>query len=202
MTGLTLTELDTKTILVPIIGTAPLVMHKFSAKAKRQMLDKMQGRKNVNEIRNPEKDYEEAMYRMDNGDYGFPAIAFKAATTGASRFYGKSIPMTVLRQCLFFEGIFSTAEGQKLTRIIGEPHMREDIVRVGVGGTDLRYRPEFSEWAAELVITYVTSMLSEDSVLSLVNAGGMGVGVGEWRPQRSGDFGTYRVDTTKPIEVL
>jgi hypothetical protein len=30
-------------------------------------------------------------------------------------------------------------------------------------------------------------------VLALIEAGGMGVGVGEWRPEKSGMFGTYQL---------
>jgi len=57
-------------------------------------------------------------------------------------------------------------------------------------------------WAAALKVTYVTSALTRGSVLSLIDAGGMGVGVGEWRPERNGDFGTYRVDPDREIEVI
>jgi hypothetical protein len=32
-------------------------------------------------------------------------------------------------------------------------------------------------------------------------AGGMGIGVGEWRPEKRGEFGTYAVDVSKEIEV-
>ena len=39
-------------------------------------------------------------------------------------------------------------------------------------------------------------------MLSLIDAGGMGVGVGEWRPERDGDFGTYRVDPSRKVEVV
>ena len=70
------------------------------------------------------------------------------------------------------------------------------------GGSDLRYRPEFWPWSAELTVTYVTSALTRGSVLSLIDAGGLGVGVGEWRPERKGDFGQYRIDTDQEVEVL
>jgi hypothetical protein len=53
-----------------------------------------------------------------------------------------------------------------------------------------------------LVVTYVTSALTRGSVLSLIDAGGMGVGVGEWRPEKNGDFGTYRIDPDRPVEVV
>lgn len=194
-------KIGTETLLIPIVGTAPLIVHKFSEKAKRQMLDAMQGRKSPKQPRDPEADYESAMYLHDDGGYGFPVIAFKAATVGASRYFGKSVPMTMLRQSIFVDAEFSKRDGQKLARIAGTPHMREDVVRVGMG-TDLRYRPEFTEWQAVLEVTFVASMLTRDSVLSLIDAGGMGVGVGEWRPEKKGDFGTYQIDGTRDIEVV
>lgn len=198
-------KIGAQTIKVPIIGTAPLIVHNWSEKAKRQMLDAQQGRKKVKEIRDPQADYESSLYRIATEDgidhYGFPVLAFKAATIGGARFYDKSVTMTMLRQCMFFKGVVTKADPAQLVKINGEPHMREDVVRIGQG-TDLRYRGEFSQWSADLVITFVTSSLSQGSVLSLIDAGGMGVGVGEWRPQRSGEYGTYMVDTSKPIEVL
>lgn len=197
-----ISRIGTETLRVPLLGTAPLIVHKFSEKSKRQMLDAMQGRKSPKTAKNPEADYEAAFYRLDDGDYGFPVIAFKAASVSACRFFGKSMPMTLARQCIFFNAEFSKVDGQKLARIVGEPHMREDVTRVGMGGTDLRYRPEFTEWQTDVEVTYVKSMLTRESVLSLLEAGGMGVGIGEWRPERKGDFGTYQIDSTRDVEVL
>lgn len=197
-----ISRINTETLRVPIIGTAPLLSHRFSEKAKRQMLDAMQGRKAPKEAKNPEAEYEAAFYRHDDGQPGLPVIAFKAATVGGARFYGKSVSMTALRQFVFFDAELSKACGQKLVRIDGEPHMREDVVRVGMGGTDLRYRPEFTEWSTTLTVIYVRSQLTRESVLSLVEAGGLGVGVGEWRPEKRGDFGTYMIDPTRDVEVV
>lgn len=190
-----------ETIQVPIVGTTPLIVHRFSEKAKRQMLDAMQGRKTPKQSKDPEADYEACFYRLKDGHYGLPAIAFKLATVGGARFYGKDVPMTALRQFTFFKGE-PGEDGQQLVAVDGEPHMREDVVTVGRGGHDLRYRPEFPEWSVNLVVTYVTSALTRGSVLSLIDAGGMGVGVGEWRPEKNGDFGTYQIDQTRDVEVL
>ena len=194
-------RINVERLLVPIVGTSPLIVHKFSEKAKRQMLDAQQGRKTPKERRDPEADYQASFYRTESG-YGFPAVAFKAATVGAARFYGKDVRMTDLRQSLFFRGKYTAADPQALVEIIGEPVMREDVVRLGISGTDLRYRPEFPQWSAVLDVTYVQSLLTRDSVLSLIDAGGMGVGVGEWRPEKKGDFGTYQIDMDREIEVL
>lgn len=193
-------HIDAETLIVPILGTSPLLIHRFSEKAKRQMLDAMQGRKTPKQPKDPEAEYEAAFYRTHDGRYGMPVIAFKSATTGAARFFA-GITMTLLRQVMFFRGEVGV-DGQQLAIIDGEPKMREDVVRVGNGGTDLRYRPEFSDWRTELRVTYVTSQLSQASVLSLIDAGGMGLGVGEWRPEKKGDMGTFMVDPDRDIQVL
>jgi hypothetical protein len=199
ITALDIRALDTESMLVPIVGTAPAITHRFSEKARRQMLDNMQNRKSPKEPKNPQAEYEAAMYKLDDGRCGIPALAFKQAIVDASRFYGKSVSMVILRMGVFVQGVFPEAGGQALIPITGEPHMREDVTTVGMGGHDLRYRPEFSEWSAVLPITYVSTLLTADSVLSLIQAAGMGVGVGEWRPERSGDFGTFAIDPDREI---
>jgi hypothetical protein len=189
------------TLRVPILGTSPLIVNRFSEKAKRQMLDAMQGRKSPKEPKDPQAEYQASLYRMKGGDgFGFPTIAFKAATVGAARFYGQ-LTMTGLKQMLFFRGEVGE-DGQQLCRLEGEPRMREDTVRVGRGGSDLRYRGEFPEWQTYVDVTFVKSALTPTSVLSLIDAGGLGIGVGEWRPEKDGDFGTFRVDTTREVEQL
>lgn len=201
-------KIGTTTMLVPIRGTSPLIVHNFSDKSKRQMLEAQQGKKSLKTIRDPQAEYEAAFYRIHDetgrGRYGFPVTAFKAATVGAARFYGKDVKMTELRQFLFFHGVYTKADPQQLVEIIGEPEMREDIVRLGGIGrsADLRYRPMFVEWTAQLKVLYVTSSLSEASVLSLIDAGGLGIGVGEWRPEKRGEFGTYEVDQSRDVEIV
>jgi hypothetical protein len=198
-------RIDAETLIVPIIGTSPLLIHRFSEKAKRQMLDAMQGRKTPKQPKDPEAEYEAAFYRTiaEEGEeerFGMPVIAFKAATIGGARFFA-GVTMTLLRQVMFFRGEVGV-DGQQLAIIDGIPKMREDVVRVGNGGTDLRYRPEFPEWRTELRVTYVTSQLTQASVLSLIDAGGMGVGVGEWRPEKKGDMGTYMIDQERDVQVI
>lgn len=205
---ITIDRVSSETMLVPILGTTPLIMHNFSEKARKQMLDGMQGKKKVKEPKDPVAEYEAAFYRIADDDgrerYGFPVTGFKAATIGGARFYGKSISMTALRQFLFYKGILTKADPQPLVEIFGDPEMREDVVRLsGPARTpDLRYRPMFRDWTATLTVTYVKSSIDKSSVLSLIEAGGMGVGVGEWRPEKSGEFGTYRIDPDREVVII
>jgi hypothetical protein len=189
-----------ETALVPIIGTAPLIVNRFPEKAKKAMLDAMQGRSTMRSAKNPDAEYEAAFYRLkSDGGFGVPSVAFKQATIGGARYYDKKVTMTSLRQMMFFAGE-PAEDGQLLTRIEGSPQMFEAVVGVG-SGHDLRYRPLFNEWSAVLEVTFVKSSLTLESLLSLIDAGGMGVGVGEWRPERKGDYGTYKIDLTKNVEV-
>lgn len=198
-----ISEIPVEAVSIPIRGTAPLIIHRFSEKMKQAMLDAMQGRRTPKEPKNPEAEYAAAFHRIKGGEgFGFPAVGFKAATVGAARYFGRNqVTMVGLRQCIFFHGE-PGQDGNALVRLEGEPRMREDVVRVNRGGSDLRYRPEFPEWSATLLITYVKSMLTRSSLATMIDGGGMGVGVGEWRPEKGGDFGTYEIDPTRDIEVL
>ena len=132
------------------------------------------------------REYEESLYRMPDGSgYGFPAVAFKSAAVDA---------------CSHVDGLTKVqARGAfhiigDMIRIDGTPHMREDMVRVGMGTADLRYRGEFTEWAVELEIRYNANVLSEAQIRNLFNVGGFAIGVGEWRPQRDGSWGMFHVE--------
>lgn len=188
MPEISLQKIERDVVVIKIAGTAPLITHRWSEKAKEMMLRGQQGKRSQKVAKDPLQDYESSLYQLGDG-YGFPVTAFKAATIDAARYFN-GIAMTQLRRGLFFAG-----EGpDQLVRINGTPEPREDMVRVGMGTADIRYRAMFPEWSAELNITYVSGLLDMESVLALVDAGGLG-GVGEWRPGKSstGSFGTYGV---------
>jgi len=162
-----ISPIDAETLIIPIVGTAPLITNNWSEKARRQMLDSMQGRKSPKQPKDPQADYEAAFYRTKDDGYGFPVLAFKSATVEASRLYGKSVTKVGLKQTLFFTGEYSDKANQSLVVIDGEPRMREDVVRVRMGGSDLRYRPEFPEWSTSLTVTFIKSSITRESVLCL-----------------------------------
>jgi len=193
-----------ETARIPIIGTAPLIMHRWSEKAKRELAERAMKRAKPKETPDPQAEYEAAMYLIEEGRLGFPAIGFKRAMVGGARVFGKELTMTALKQFVFIDGEMGThiqSDGQKLVEIIGEVRMREDVVRVGQG-TSMRYRPEIIDWHATLLVTYAKNMLTFDTVMALVNAAGFGVGIGDWRPEKNGSFGTFAIDTNKEIEIV
>jgi hypothetical protein len=70
-----------------------------------------------------------------------------------------------------------------------------------MGKTDLRYRPEFRDWAVRITMTFDSEMLRVDDIMSLVNRAGFGAGIGEWRPEKGGDYGRFEIDESVPIET-
>ena len=83
----------------------------------------------------------------------------------------------------------------ELVKIQGaNPTPREDMVRVGVGSADLRYRGEFLSWFTEIPIRYNAGVLSDEQIIHLFTIAGFAIGVGEWRPQKDGQNGLFHVE--------
>ena len=182
-----LKRINIKRVEMKIVGDSPLIVHAWAEKTKREMLDKqMKKAKTAKEAKDPQRDYEGAFYRTEDGKYGFPTVAFKSAAVSAGGRFSDGLKMTELRGSFFVEG--------EMTEILGEPRMREDMVRVGMGTADIRYRPEFVKWSTTLKIKYNADAISLDQLVNIFNLAGFGVGVGEWRPEKDGQFGMFHVE--------
>lgn len=181
-------QIDVRRITVRITGDSPLITHAWSEKAKQMMLDKqMKKGTQAKAAKNPEQDYEESLYRLEDGRCGFPAVGVKAAAIRGAKALG--MIMSDTRAAFHVEG--------DLLPINGDPRMREDMVRVGMGTADIRYRGEFVDWSIDLPITYNARTVSVEQIVAMLDAGGFGTGIGEWRPEKDGQFGRFHVGGTK-----
>ncbi len=79
----------------------------------------------------------EAFYQAvaEGAEFGFPSVAFKAAAVSAGFRTGVTKNKTIPNSAFHING--------DMVRIHGTPEIREDMVRVGMGAADLRYRGEF-----------------------------------------------------------
>lgn len=185
-------HLEIREMKLILVGDSPLISHAWSQKAKQEMLDKqMKKAAKGKKAKDPKKDYEDSLYIHPDGGYGFPSIAFKcAAVTACSQIDGLTKVQT--------RGSFHV-EGEML-KINGTPQMREDMVRIGMGVADIRYRGEFPEWSVEVPIRYNAQVLSPEQIANLFNVAGFAVGIGEWRPERNGSYGLFHVGTEKEVK--
>ena len=190
-TTVLLKPVDRRRLAVVIRGITPLIQHCWTEKAKRQMREKKAGRKTKNrEACDPAAEFQAAAYRTADGDYGVPVGALaKAIVTAAHKDIG--IEKTLVRKSMF---IICDDPNRVLKMECTEPEMREDPVRVGGRSSDLRYRPEFKKWAVPLEIEYNAEMLRPEDIITLINLAGFGVGIGEWRPEKDGEYGRFEVE--------
>jgi len=203
--------LDIKRVKVRIVGDTPLIVHAWSEKAKRQMLEaQMKTTKTkAKEVRNPFDDFIQSLYWLEgkpeesteeafeeavkNGaKWGFPVGAIKQAGNSAAYRMGWVKNQMQLRGSYFLQ-----TEYGDMAEIKGFiPEMREDMVRIGMGSADLRYRGEFKNWYMDMTLEYNASGdMTLEQILNVINAGGYTCGIGEWRPEKDGSFGKYHIET-------
>lgn len=180
-------------MLVEVEGESPLIMHRWSDKAKRMMWDKQQkAAPKGKEIRNPQQEVEDALYRDEAGHPAMPSTAFKSAIVEACAQFGRTITKKLVSQSVHVDGEY--------VRIFGDYEPREDMVRVGMGVADIRFRPQFSQWRAVIPISYNSVAISKEQIIKLLEAAGFGVGVGDYRPERGGQFGRFRIVCISKID--
>lgn len=209
---------------VRIVGDSPLIVHKWSHKAKEEMLGKqMKKATKGKEAKVPVKDFVDSLYWLDeNGnlidtEHEIPeeleGIAndtpyeevYEVIKTGRFGFPACAFKASAI-DAGYQQGVIAkktTARGAfhilgEYAVIEGIPEMREDMVQIGGISkvADIRYRPEFKTWSTTLTIRYNKMSITPEQIMNLLNYGGFANGVGEWRPSRDGSFGTYHVEGT------
>ena len=213
--------MELATVDITIAGTTPLIVHAWSEKAKRQMLDKQQKKatKAKHDVKVPVNDMMAACYWLTpqpelgetdaqaeaaweaaveaGARFGFPVTGIKQSVIVGAYRAGLDVKQTELRGSFFLSGA-TYASTTDLAEIVGPaPVMREDMVKVGGMSktADLRYRPEFRDWRIPLRMTYnANGKYSLEQLLNCFNVGGFACGIGEWRPERDGQFGMYRLE--------
>ncbi len=188
-----LSRLERQTFVVPIRGTSPLIVNRWSEKAKEMMLQAQQTKaRPKKDPKDPVLNYEASKYRLSDGRDGFPSTAFKAAIVHASRLFD-GITQVLVKQTVL---VLGEGHEQLVPLDYGDVSMREDTPRNASGVADLRYRAQYWPWAADLHVRCIGGQFDVDSIMSLVDAAGIG-GVGEWRPtspkSATGTFGTFEV---------
>lgn len=201
-----------KKATVHVVGDTPLIMHAWSEKAKREMLEKQMKvtKTKSRDAKNPVEDFIRSMYWLSpmpdemtmeafedavaNGArFGFPITAFKQAAISAAYRMGWTKDKMSMRGAFFIDG----DENQMIEIHSDMPIMREDMVKVGMGTADIRYRGEFRNWSADINISFnENGQYSLEQIINVINAGGYVCGVGEWRPERDGQYGMFHVSAT------
>lgn len=196
-----------------LIGDTPLISHAWSEKARIGMLSKQtKAVKDALDIRDPNADFVSSLYEMTEGSkqYGFPLGGIKNCIVSMAH-KDRGVPKTVVKTALQLRAAIVRVRpamagaicDMPLLRVYGgEPEMREDMVRIGSGVRKvaaLAYRAQFWPWAIKLTGRMNTRRLPVEALMFLAKEGGVATGIGDWRNERDGIFGSFHV--SQPTEA-
>ena len=171
--------IDSKQVKIKIVGDTPLIVHAWSEKAKRMMLEaQMKATKTkAKDIRDPYDDFINSMYWLDKKPAESTPEAFEAAVQAGAKW---GFPVGAIKMA-------GNSAAYRNGWVKNQMQLR--------GSADLRYRAEYQNWSMEMILEYNASgEMTLEQIVNVINAGGYSVGIGEWRPEKDGDFGRYHIE--------
>ena len=181
-----------KTINVEIRGTSPLLIHRFAESAEQS---KPNRRIEVKE-RDPRTEAEKVAYIAADGTYYFNAFAIPSCMGNAgashkakgSRKTLRFVVPSAVRMTNDTVTILNGAGPAKSFEVDARP-----VTIPATKGRVMRYRPRFDCWGARFEFVVNDDLLSIDMAHQLLNEAGQSIGIGDFRPEKRGPFGTFRV---------
>ena len=207
---------------IAIAGETALIVHAWSEKAKKEMLDAQQGKAKgkKKDLKNPVADFIRSLYWLNGmptipdgateeeceeifndaikkgAKFGFPAVAIKKAAVSAAYRQGITKDKVSANGSFWILGV----DDPEFVEIETDepPVMREDMVKLKNGDADIRYRGEFRNWKCRCKVSYLKDgVFSLENIISMINLGGFSCGLGEWRTEKGGISGAFRVQASK-----
>jgi len=191
-------KIEPDTITVHLLGASPMIMHRFAFKAWQELLlpaaKKNAAAKAESLKHDPLNEFRECCYRnRSEGEptaLHYPAGAFSKALAAAAL----DLPGATKAQILRLVGVVSTQ-----INIYGVPTLGMDMVRSSdmARTPDVRTRAYLPEWACKVEISYIRSLIGAEQIVNLMDAAGLIVGIGDYRPQKGGQYGRFSVVDAK-----
>lgn len=182
------------TVTTTIVGTTALLQHRFAESFETA---KQTRRVNIQQ-KEPREEAETLAYRLPGGELYLPGAAIgrllrEAGGAHKQRGSRKSIKYVVPAAVLVLAdtiGLHAPDTGVALVdfEVDGRP-----VTIPATKGRIMRYRPRLNAWAATFDVRINETILSVETVHQLLTEGGQQIGVGDYRPERGGPFGTFRV---------
>lgn len=187
-------ELGIAEAKIHIVGTSTLLMERFNQKAWRELLLPSRQTNRAERAQtlkhDPIWEFQQACYR--NRDVNRPTLFHlpNGMLHGAIASIGVDIPGAAKAQ---IERLTTIADEN--IDLYGIPELHMAMVRnSGINRTpDVRSRPAFKKWAATFTVRYATPLLTLQNIINLASASGQFIGIGGWRRQKGGPFGSFEV---------
>ena len=133
------------------------------------------------------------------GKYGMPAYLVRLACLSAAKSLKDWDLVTAVRGCFFTDDVIAPISKVK-------PLPRKDNVNVDIRHRGskmmMKWRAQFDKgWEMTVPAKLDKDHLSVAQLASLLERAGTTVGIGEWRPEREGKFGKFRLMEISEIDA-
>lgn len=188
-----------KAYAVEIRGMTPLLIHRFTEESEQKKKTRRVDTKN----RDPREEAERNAYKAADGTYFFNSFAIPCCIANA----GANHKATGTRKTLRF--VVPSAVrvmSETITILNGKgPALNFEVDSRPVTipatkGRIIRHRPRFDQWGARFSLMINDDLLDPETVHQLLNEAGLSFGIGDFRPEKRGPFGTFRVTSFQEVE--
>jgi hypothetical protein len=136
-----------------------------------------------------------SLYVDDQQRVVLPAEAIKAALIGGAK-KEKNGPQARGGTFIFETPLLEHDESHKDIDSLWAGGNSRNVHRTSVKVTSsriMRTRPQFHNWSADVTIHYDTTQAHQSDVVRWLETAGRIIGLGDWRPEKSGNFGRFTV---------
>jgi len=182
-----------------IEGTLPLLQNRFN-EAAQQSVPGGSGKRvtstSPSAHEGPREDAERSCYRNGKGELYFPgaAIARLMREQGSSmkaKGSRKSLKYIVPAAVIVLDEMVTLFAKDRTTALTFFEVDSRRVVIPATKGAVMRHRARINEWSAAFTLRVNTSILDERIVRELVSGGGSCLGIGDFRPEKGGNFGLF-----------
>ena len=199
-----------KKIIVSIEGDSDLILNKMNDVSTRQLTDERKDKAKNLEKPNEFEQIITAIHWLNGKPSEFSEKTLKDSLNPKNNApcltafgFKKSFGQAVVRNEIdnyatkFDASVNILGKGDGLVPIrFAEHHVDEKLMSPKRGAPILVRLNRFSGWSAEIEISYIDNVYSEEQILNIVNLAGFGIGIGSGR---SSGYGRYHVTGVKAI---
>lgn len=185
-----------------LVGTTPLMVNRKSEAALASIKASEPGKKINTKVKptlTEDEKYLASRYMIDPKTHGFPAAAVKQAMISAIRALRESgnthLSMTAAK------AMFTTSPSGHASLMRLRYKSVEHDETWGNLPTAARtpvpiHRAVYTDWECECVIQFDADLIPPEAITHLLMKAGQ-VGIGAWRPEKNGNFGTFEIKASK-----
>lgn len=194
---------------ITIRGTTPLIMHNGAtgldsthpANVEKAEITRKRGtnRTEADEARLKELECQVSLWLDEKDAPEIPVAAFRRMLENAAR---KSREGPAIREGLQVMSVEFKYDEKALGKTVDEL-MRKAQFTVPVvfqGKRVLRTRAKFDKWSAKVIVDYDDELVDKEKLERWLDVGRRRIGLGDWRPEKSGSFGRFEVVSVKEVK--